>query len=571
MKRYLYIFLVTITAGSLSCNKNFLDEEPESFLSTGNAFRSEADFNASVYNLYGLVRNHYYTVNDYNPFWYQYRTDAFWEITVKTPNLAGEIAPTTTAITNFAWGPHYKIIAEANTIIHRLPASALTEEQQKLFEAKARFFRGLAYRALGYLYGGVPLVLEEVETAKADFVRASRSEVYAQAIEDLKFAAANLPDIAAVKDGEASNVAASHLLAEVYLADKQYQNAVDAASAAINNPAMGLMTTRFGTRRTVTPGDVYWDLFQRGNQNRKSAQNKEAIFVIQIETDVPGGGGSTTGGSQFGVWAAERVHAPLFRDVKIDGVSTFNWPMGDYTGGRGVGFLAPSYWFSDTVWQSDFNNDIRNANNNFVRTVTSNNKNSPLYGQTISYLNPPANATGFDGVRIVKGKMDRAFYPYQSKATQPYDHPTSLYANPNNSDPVQKYQVKAGAGGTYIDQYMMRLAETYLLRAEAYLGLNQQALAADDINMVRRRAGASDVTPGNVNIDYILDERLRELGIEEKRMLTLMRLGKWVERTRKCNPFYGAHMQDHFNLWPIPVAEIERNNKAVLEQNPGYN
>jgi hypothetical protein len=244
--------------------------------------------------------------------------------------------------------------------------------------------------------------------------------------------------------------------------------------------------------------------------------------------------------------------------------------MGDYTGGRGVGFLAPSYWFSDTVWQSDFNNDIRNANNNFVRIFTSNNPSSPLYGQPISTINPPANATGVNGA-IVKGKWDRAFYPYQSKATQPYDYPTSLYANPNSTDPVQKYLVKAGAGGTYIDQYLIRLAETYLLRAEAYVGLNNLALAADDINKVRRRSSATDVLPAKVNIDYILDERMRELGIEEKRMLTLMRLGKWVERTRKCNPFYGVQMKDNFNLWPIPFQEIERNNKAVLEQNPGYN
>jgi hypothetical protein len=568
MKRYIYILLAALTAGGLSCKKSFLDESPESFLTTATAYKTEADFNASVNNLYGLVRSHYYTLNDFNPFWYMYRTDAYWDITVTTPNLAGDIAPT--GITNFAWAPHYKIISEANTIISRLPTSNLTAAQQTLVEAKAKFFRGFAYRALAHLYGGVPLILEEITTLKADFVRATRAEVYTQAINDLKFAAANLPDIAAVKDGEISNVAANHVLAEVYNTVKDYQNAVNAATLVINNPAMGLMTTRFGSRRTVTPGDVYWDLFQRGNQNRKSAGNKEAIWVIQVETDVPGGGGSTTGGSQFGVYAAERVHAPLLRDFKVGGTAVFNWPMGDYTGGRGVGFLAPSYWFSDTVWQSDFNNDIRNANNNFVRIFISNNPSSPLYGQPISTINPPANATGVGGA-IVKGKHDRAFYPYQSKATQPYDYPTSLYANPNSTDPVQKYLVKAGAGGTYIDQYLMRLAETYLLRAEAYVGLNNPTLAAADINKVRSRSGATDVLIAKVNIDYILDERLRELGIEEKRMLTLMRLGKWVERTRKCNPFYGIQMKDNFNLWPIPFPEIEKNNKAVLEQNPGYN
>jgi starch-binding outer membrane protein, SusD/RagB family len=575
MKRYIYILLTILTAGSLSCKKDFLDEEAQSFLTTSTAFKTEADFNASVNNLYWLVRNHYYTVNDFNPFWYMYRTDAFWEITVSTPNLPADIAPTTTAISNFAWAPHYKIISEANTIISRLPASSLTDAQKTLFEAKAKFFRALAYRALAYLYGGVPLLLDEIQTPKTDFARATRKEVYAQAIEDLKFAAAKLPDIAAVKDGEISNVAAYHLLAEVYNTDQQYQNAVNAATAAINNPAMSLMTDRFGSRKSVTPGDVYWDLFQRNNQNRKSAGNKEAIWVIQLETDVPGGGASTTGGSQFGVYAAERVHAPLVRDLRVKtgattSVAVFNWPMGDYTGGRGVGFLAPSYWFSDTVWQSDFNTDIRNANHNFVRDFVGTNPASKYYGKVVSTKNPPADLVGVSG-DIKTGKMDRAFYPYQSKATQPYDHPTGLYTNPNLADPIQKYLLKGGAGGTYIDQYMMRLAETYLLRAEAYLGLNQPGNAAKDINKVRKRSQASDVLDANVNLDYILDERLRELGVEEKRMLTLMRLGKWVERTKKCNPFYGIQMRDAFNLWPIPITEIERNITNVLEQNPGYN
>ncbi len=73
---------------------------------------------------------------------------------------------------------------------------------------------------------------------------------------------------------------------------------------------------------------------------------------------------------------------------------------------------------------------------------------------------------------------------------------------------------------------MFRLAETYLLRAEAYLGLNQPGLAVIDINVVRSRSNADPVNAAEINIDYILDERLRELGVEEKRMLTLMRLGE---------------------------------------------
>lgn len=576
MKKLSIYLLPFMLLAAVSCKKTFLDEKPLDFLSTTNAFKTEADFNASVNNLYGLVRQHFYTVNDFSPFYYQYRTDAFFDITVTTPNMAADMVPRN-GLTNFAWSPNYKIVSESNTIISRLGASSLTTAQKTLFEAKARFFRAFAYRDLAYLYGGVPLVLEEVATPKTDFKRATRKEIYTQAIEDLKFAATNLPSLAAasIRDGEVSSQAAQHLLAEVYLADGQFQNAVTAASAVIGDGAMALMTNRFGRRSTVTPGDVYWDLFQRGNQNRKSG-NKEAIWVIQIETDVIGGGGSTSGGAQNGVYSLERVHAPLVRDLKINGRAPFVWPVANYTGGRGVGFLAPDSYFITNIWQSDFNNDIRNANHNFVRDFYGNDPGSPFFGQVISTRNPPAGAVGINGP-IVANKPDRAFYPYQSKSTQVYEPPATLVtatasvpAAIRNIDSLARNYLTAGAGGTYIDQYMFRLAETYLIRAEAYLGLNNLASAAADINVVRARSTATAVLPAQVNLDYILDERLREFGVEEKRMLTLMRLGKWVDRVRRFNPFYGTQMQDNYNLWPIPANEIEQNRTGTLDQNPGY-
>lgn len=573
MKIYKLLLSVILLTGSLSCKKSFLNEKPLDFLSTSNAFKTEADFNASINNLYGLVRHHFYTANDFQPFFYLYRTDAFFDITVSTPNMAADMG--TRGFSNFAWSPNYKIVSEANTIISRLPGSTLSDAQKKLFEARAKFFRGLAYRTLAYLYGGVPLILEEATTPKTDFTRATRKAIYAQAIDDLKFAAANLPSLASgsIRDGEVSTQAAKHLLSEVYLADGQFQNAIDAASAVITDPVMGLMTSRFGRRSTVTPGDVYWDLFQRGNQNRKAAGNKEAIWVIQIETDVIGGGGSTSGGSQNGVYALERVHAPLVRDVKINGKAPFVWPIANYTGGRGVGFLSPNSYFITDLWQTDFNNDIRNANHNFVRDFYGTDPTSPFFGKVISIRNPPAGATGINGP-LVANKPDRALYPYQSKAIQVYEPPAGLVGSApaviSSIDSLRRNYLTTGAGGTYIDQYMFRLAETYLLRAEAYLGLNKTTEAAADINVVRARSSALPITPGQVTIDFILDERLREFGVEEKRMLTLMRLGKWVDRVKRFNPFYGTQMQEYYNLWPIPADEIERNRSIKLEQNPGY-
>src|SRR3546814_6679994 len=103
-------------------------------------------------------------------------------------------------------------------------------------------------------------------------------------------------------------------------------------------------------------------------------------------------------------------------------------------------------------------------------------------------------------------------------------HPDGVYVDKSLGT------IKNTAGALYRDRYMMRLAETYLLRAEAYLGKGDNQHAADDINEVRLRSNATPVAPGDVTLDYILDERARELVYEEHRRITLHRTGKLVER-----------------------------------------
>jgi hypothetical protein len=101
----------------------------------------------------------------------------------------------------------------------------------------------------------------------------------------------------------------------------------------------------------------------------------------------------------------------------------------------------------------------------------------------------------------------------------------------------------------------------------------QNDLAAADINKVRERAQATPVEPSDVDLDLILDERARELFMEEKRMVTLLRMGKLKEYLTKYNSVVltnGYVLEDKLNLMPIPNSEIEANKEAVLEQNPGY-
>jgi len=132
---------------------------------------------------------------------------------------------------------------------------------------------------------------------------------------------------------------------------------------------------------------------------------------------------------------------------------------------------------------------------------------------------------------------------------------------------------RSGGGITHKDWYALRFAETLLLRAEAYVDLGKPDLAAADINLVRERSHATPVDPADVDIDYILDERVRELYGEEWRLIILRRTGKLIERVRKYNdnPLCpGANIEERNIHWPIPQAQIDLNVGAEFPQNPGY-
>ncbi len=115
----------------------------------------------------------------------------------------------------------------------------------------------------------------------------------------------------------------------------------------------------------------------------------------------------------------------------------------------------------------------------------------------------------------------------------------------------------------------MRLGETYLLKAEAQFKQGKLPDAATTLNMVRARSNASPITGADVTMDFILNERARELVAEENRRMTLMRTGTLV--TRVVGRGEGiTGLTDKNLLLPIPLSEIQLNKDAALEQNPGY-
>lgn len=547
-----------------SCSEaDFLKEKPSGEYTAENMYVTKTHFESALVQLYGGYRALYYNGNDneYDFFWGTDLTHAGQANVVRFFSDYPATLDPTAAKVLYHWKGNYKIIANANTILSRLADSELTAEEQKVVAAEASFFRALAYRYLVFLYGGVPLVLEEITSSKSDFVRSSKEEVLKQILSDLEFAAEYLPDISKVADGKVSNVAANHLLSEMALAIGNHELAIKAASKAINNPAMALMEKRFGSRKNE-PGDLYWDLFQRGNQNRAGG-NTEAIFVIQFELDILGGGQSSTKRTGY---LMERFHAPntpLATDPWDKSIIADMLPTSNI--GRGAGWLMPTFHFSNIIWygadgEIDYR-DIRVSEYNFPRGFLYNNPNGPDKYQGVYFdINTAENQYCLS----TQGIWSRGIYPYQTKCTTPNDHPASMIANKETG------LLRSEGGVTYTDWYDMRLAETYLLRAEAYLMKGDLSAAATDLNTVRKRAGAPLIAASDVTVDFILDERMRELGIEEKRRLTLSRLGKMYERTVKYNVYNAPNIREHHQIFPIPQSEIDANVGAVLEQNPNY-
>lgn len=128
--------------------------------------------------------------------------------------------------------------------------------------AEAKFFRAFGYRTLVYVFGGVPLVLEENISPKTDFTRQPKEEILKAMYDDFAEAATGLPEIQTVADGKLSNLVAKHYLSETCISLGLYDEAIRLLTEVIDNPNTGLMKERFGTHKSEA-GDVFWDLFRR--------------------------------------------------------------------------------------------------------------------------------------------------------------------------------------------------------------------------------------------------------------------------------------------------------------------
>jgi len=563
------IFMTSLAVGSLmlgatSCSDSFLDETMYSSYSAENM----TDTNAKVLGLYYKVGGilGYSSQQGYLGCW-QDGTDV---------GAPGDIQGVEEPFYNYLalnsenggvsvlWNNLYSIIGAANVIL----ADEIADVR---YLAEARFFRAWSYEQLVTGWGGVPLITEAIATPSTAFTRASIDEVNAVINEDLTFAIDNLPGVNDYSKANQSRVnkdAARILAATSYLRQGKANEAVSVITPTISEGNYKLINQRYGIFKGTEDGDYYHDMFRYGNQ-RRSEGNTEGIWTFEMEydSDVPGG---TIGAPQ-----QRRNWVAAFHKLSGQMVNA------DSIGGRGNGRLRLSNYVKYGVFKEE--GDIRNSNFNIRRQLFCNNEKL--------LDNPMTVYVDANGYKVAEGTAgatarvlhygDPAVWSYGDTLNVMYPHTTKWGG----------YDTRDDFGWALVKDFpMMRFAEAYLLRAEAYIVLGKTAEAAADINVLRDRAfqdyrllpgkaEAGKVTASQMNMDFLLDERIRELVGEENRRFTLMRTGKLAERvqmmvrqypeTTESKSIRGFDANKHC-LLPIPLTEIQLNKDAELTQNPGY-
>jgi hypothetical protein len=553
-------FLMTMLLSVLlmynfSCSDSFLDEKPYS-LYAPETLTDEKGIEASLKGLHRIY-GELWTWSDQQGWLscWQLGTDVgvpggiqgievpFYDYATLVDNNAG---------VKYMWQKCYQVINNANVII-----AAIGESGDPAKLAEARFFRGYMYNHLVTLYGAVPLLLDPTSSAKTDYTRTSVAEVDVAIVADLKYASENLPGIdKLVAEGRANKYMAMQALGEVYLRTGNPSEAEKVLTTIIADNQFSLIKARYGTDKNE-PGDYFHDMFIYGNQ-RRSQGNAEAIWTFELEYNKNVAGGFTNAPQH------RRVYKPAYHNVP-----GMRPGLADSLGGRGNGRMGPSNWVKYQLYQEG---DMRNSEYNIKRHFYYNNDlliwpmpvGVDKDGWRVATDSPEAVATKSvklgDPVVVAKGDTVEYIFPHTTK--------------------WNSWDVDDEFGWECIKDFpIMRLGETYLLRAEARFKNNNASGAAADINVLRERAFPEYPAKGQVNasqitLDFILDERARELYAEENRRMTLVRTGTLVERAA-LNPDVNvrgkiAGLTKNNLLLPIPYDERMRNKDAILEQNPGY-
>jgi hypothetical protein len=447
------------------------------------------------------------------------------------------------------WDETYKGINTINAVIDRAPSvTGMTDAVKAQRVGEMKYLRAHYYFILVQQFGPLDLRLKETTGPTKTATRATEQAVYKQIEADLLAAIPALENKKASSDfGRATKAAAENLLAKVYLtrASSKFAEATDYANAAtlcnnvINNYGFKLLPD-------------FDQVFDQANQI-----NDEVIFSVQYTNDPLTNGFIDNQGNKLHLYFGMQydVQPGMQRDV---------------ANGRPFKRLKPTAYLLNTVF-ADRVNDTR-YKKTFKDTWLSNKPGT--YNTTFDGSKATVTYKAGDTTIYIPGYemtlAERAAKKYQVLVPSLYNY--ALFPTLKKFfDPLRPDMTYENGSRDY---FVHRLADTYLMLAEASVKLGKQADAVTAINAVRVRAAAAgkaeNMKVTSVDMNLIMEERARELAGEQTRWMDLKRWGNLVERVKLYNTDAAANIADKHYVRPIPQKQVDLSENGGFPQNSGY-
>lgn len=549
------IMACAATTLSTSCS-DFLEEDNKSGLTADTFYKTKSGAEALVNSCYTPLR--FWYGQEYAISMTELGTDIFTrgngcgqaELSDYNSSLQGS----STAITK-EWERLYSALNTCNSAINRLPTSDLQANEKDIRLGEAHFLRALYLWHIVETWGGVYLTTDECKSPSGYVTRSSVEDFYKTINEDLKEAFSKLPETT-TDYGRATKGAAEALMARVCLYTGDNEGALTHAKNVINNYGYELA------------GD-YKELCDINTCN----ESKENIFVCVYDKNEIFGTSIEQGPDGNAIIWRKPGNNPvhLFWVMCYDQVLDKNGKKPvtrsiEY--GRGFNRYMPTAYYLDL-----FNEKIDSRYDDiFQQAWICNNNNS-------SYIAKGDTAIVFTKYSMSQEEQDKHNYIVIDR-DKVYNADGSIKNRVQNVtfkkflDPTRE---SVNYTGSKRHGIILRLAEMYLIAAEAELNMNHKKEGTEYINQIRRRAGKEghkaemEISQDELTLDFILDERARELGGEQQRWYDLKRTGKLLERVQKYNPDAKANIKDYHILRPIPQTQLDAViNKEEFKQNIGY-
>lgn len=523
------------------------------------------------------------------------------------PDLHGMTWSSSNDFTEAMYSRLAQTVSFANSFITN--ASALTGADVDKYIAEARFLRAYAYYNLMDLYANVPLTT----TISTDLpTQSNRTEIFAFVEKELLDIQDKLATSGSNEYGRVDQVAAWALLSRLYLnAEVWTGTAKYTESVTYSNKVMSSSYT-INTNDANGNGTAYDELFLADN-NTNGAQN-EFIFALNFDGNQSQTYGGTTflvhaaiGGSMnaadFGVnggWGGLRTTKNLVNKFAVN-TADLNMALGAVANWGLVGDATVNGWNGPDMSMYEtstnhyaiyavltsgeikfrLNNDWANnfGDDGADGTIESGGSNIAISAPGTYFITLNLDANTYTLAPFLGDKRAMFHTDGQNLEIESIPPFKDGYAVTKFKNVDSNGNAGSDATGNFVDTDLplIRLAEIYLNYAEATLrgGGGDLGIATAKINELRERAYGD--TSGNINssaltLDFVLDERARELYWEGQRRTDLIRYNYFTTDSYlwpfKGNEASGISVSDYRNIFPLPINVLSTNPN--LTQNPGY-